>query len=143
MDGSQIEALVGATLAYNLLAKRTIFATKFGLTKEQTLVMNALELSGPIWISELSNRLAVSKEQASRAVSALEKQGLVLREPVQSDRRAVTVSLTSEGRAFLEESHAEMDRLLEGNLEKLSDDEAHELSAAAETSMKLLLKALC
>ena len=143
MDGSQIEALVGATLAYNLLAKRTILATKFGLTKEQTLVMNALELSGPIWISELSNRLAVSKEQASRAVSALEKQGLVLREPVQSDRRAVTVSLTSEGRAFLEESHAEMDRLLVGNLEKLSDNEVHELSSAAETSMRLLLKALC
>ena len=115
MDESQRKALVGATLAYNLLAKRTIFATKFGLTKEQ----------------------------ASRAVAALEKQGLVLREPVQSDRRAVTVSLTSEGRAFLEESHAEMNRLLEGNLEKLSDNEVHELSSAAETSMRLLLKALC
>ena len=143
MDESQRKALVGATLAYNLLAKRTIFATKFELTKEQTLVMNALELTGPIWISELSNRLAIPKEQASRAVSALEKQGLVLREPVQSDRRAVAVSLTSEGRAFLEESHAEMDRLLESNLEKLSDDEARELSSAAETSMRLLLKAFC
>ena len=143
MKKQRSEALVGATMAYNLLAKRTIFAARGGLTKEQTLVVNSLGQSGPIWMSELSGRLAIPKEQASRAVSALEERGLVARSPVEGNRRAVAVSLTDAGHAFLDKSHTEIDLLFEDNLAKLTEDEIAELSQAAETSARLLVKALC
>ena len=46
-------------------------------------------------------------------------------------------------RAFLEECHAEIDRLLEGSLGGLTEQELSELAGAASTSALLLLKALC
>ena len=143
MEKSWGEALVAAAMAYNLLAKRTVFAARGGLTKEQTLVVNALGQSGPIWMSELSGRLGIPKEQASRAVTHLEELGLASRGPVEGNRRAVAVALTDEGRTFLEDSHAEIDRLIEGGLAGLSDEEMRELAWAAETSARLLVKALC
>ena len=142
MKGNWSEALVEAAMAYNLLAKRTIFAARGGLTKEQVLVVNALRQSGPIWMSELSSRLAIPKEQASRAVSALEESGLVSRGPVEGNRRAVAVELTIKGRAFLEDIHAEIDGLLEDDLAGLTDEEMHKLAEAAKTSASLLVKAL-
>lgn len=57
---------------------------------------------GPLKMSELSKMLLVSNGNASTIVNRLEKDGLVTRTPVPTDRRVVMVDLTESGRTQFE-----------------------------------------
>ncbi len=52
-------------------------------------------LPGPLTIGELAERLGITQQGASKAVSDMERRGLVRREPDGRDRRVRRVSLTS------------------------------------------------
>lgn len=73
-------------------------ASAVGLTQQQyqaLLVMKAR--SGMLSITELASQLLVKHHSAVGLVDRLEQQGLVRREPSQSDRRKVVVRLTARG----------------------------------------------
>ncbi|MEW9922278.1 MarR family winged helix-turn-helix transcriptional regulator [Marimonas sp. MJW-29] len=57
---------------------------------------------GPLKMSELSKMLLVSNGNASTIVNRLEKDGLVTRTPMPTDRRVVMVDLTELGRTQFE-----------------------------------------
>jgi DNA-binding MarR family transcriptional regulator len=52
-------------------------------------------------VTKLAERMLVGKPTVSRQVTALEKLGLISREPTQAGRRTVGLSLTPEGRVRL------------------------------------------
>jgi DNA-binding MarR family transcriptional regulator len=68
--------------------------------------------------SRLAERLALGKPAASAAVTALVAQGLLIRDDVADDQRAVRLQLTDKGRAVLAATQAAMaarlDELVEG-----------------------------
>jgi DNA-binding MarR family transcriptional regulator len=68
--------------------------------------------------SRLAERLALGKPAASAAVTALVAQGLLIRDDVAGDQRAVRLQLTDKGRAVLAATQAAMaarlDELVEG-----------------------------
>ena len=82
-------------------------------------VMAALYRNGgPMKMSELSHVLLVSNGNATAVVDRLERDGLVMRKPVKTDRRVVEVALTEEGcTQFADQAtahEAEVNKLLAG-----------------------------
>ncbi|WP_243744584.1 MarR family winged helix-turn-helix transcriptional regulator [Streptomyces hainanensis] len=70
-------------------------AARLGLTAPQATALR--ELSGPMTISELAERMSCEPSNATFVVDKLEKQGLVERRPHPADRRAKWLVLTPEG----------------------------------------------
>jgi DNA-binding MarR family transcriptional regulator len=64
--------------------------------------------SGDERASRVANRLALGKPTVSAAVDTLCQRGLLLRESVEGDQRAVSLRLTAAGTALLSRVEAEM-----------------------------------
>jgi DNA-binding MarR family transcriptional regulator len=60
--------------------------------------LHVLAGSGPMRLSELSDRLHIAPRSTTEVVDALEERGIARRSPDPSDRRAVLVALTEHGR---------------------------------------------
>lgn len=142
MNSTECDALIDALVCYQLFARRTILAYRNGLTKEQAMVVSALSSSEAMSMKELSARLAIAKEQTTRAVSYLENEGLISRKHSQGDKRTVEVGLTEKGRAFFAGQREEVGKMIEECLEDLNESETESLVDAARTSCVLLTKAL-
>ena len=71
------------------------------MTATQRIAFVELGRDGPLRLNDLAERMGTSTATASRAVDALESLGLVSREPDSADRRALSISVTDEGRALL------------------------------------------
>jgi DNA-binding MarR family transcriptional regulator len=76
------------------------------MTARQRLALFELVESGPLRLIDLAQRMGTSAPTASRAVDALAELGLVERDPDPTDRRAITIELTAEGRQSVEERKA-------------------------------------
>jgi DNA-binding MarR family transcriptional regulator len=61
---------------------------------------------GPMALHELAEAMTVDAPAATVAVNALEKRGLVVRQPHPTNRRVKLVSLTPEGRAVVARARA-------------------------------------
>lgn len=73
-------------------------AAKLGLTAAQATALR--ELTGPMTISELAERMTCEPSNATFIVDKLEKHELVKRRPHPTDRRARQLVLTPEGGAL-------------------------------------------
>lgn len=90
-------------------------------------VMAALyRRSEPISMSDLSRMLLVSNGNATAVINRLEKDGLVVRQPLPTDRRTVRVGLTELGRERFEaqarDHEREIDQLFAGLTAAQLDD---------------------
>ena len=76
------------------------------MTATQRLALFDLVEGGPLRLNDLAQRMGTSAPTASRAVDALDELGLVERHPDPTDRRAITIELTDNGRRSVEERKA-------------------------------------
>jgi DNA-binding MarR family transcriptional regulator len=76
------------------------------MTATQRLALFELVDSGPLRLNDLAQRMGTSAPTASRAVDALDELGFVERRPDATDRRAITIELTDDGRRSVEERKA-------------------------------------
>ncbi|MBJ3810081.1 MarR family transcriptional regulator [Streptomyces flavofungini] len=91
--------LVG-TLARRIDAHVRDRATTLGLTAPQAVALR--ELTGPLTLRELAERMCCEPSNATFVSDRLEEQGLVERRPHPSDRRAKQLVLTPDGSALRE-----------------------------------------
>ncbi len=68
------------------------------LTPTQFHAHQWIGLDGPLTMGELARRVGVSEKTVTGVVDRLERQGLVKRDRLETDRRVVEVKLTGEGR---------------------------------------------
>ncbi|QES47336.1 MarR family transcriptional regulator [Streptomyces venezuelae] len=73
-------------------------ATALGITAPQATALR--EMSGPMTMRELAERMSCEPSNTTFVVDKLEKQGLVERHPHPTDRRAKHLVLTAEGTAL-------------------------------------------
>jgi MarR family transcriptional regulator, organic hydroperoxide resistance regulator len=73
-------------------------AVTLGLTAAQATALR--ELTGPMTMSELAERMSCEPSNATYVIDKLENQGLLKRRPHPSDRRAKHLVLTPEGAAL-------------------------------------------
>ena len=71
-----------------------------GLGRSDGYVFRALD-EQPLTVSELADRLGISKQGAAQIVDDMEGRGLVVRRPDPDDRRARLLELTEPGRTAL------------------------------------------
>ncbi|MFD9302044.1 MarR family winged helix-turn-helix transcriptional regulator [Streptomyces sp. NPDC060048] len=73
-------------------------AATLGLTAAQATALR--EMSGPMTMRELAERMSCEPSNTTFVIDKLEKQGLVERHPHPTDRRAKRLVLTAEGAAL-------------------------------------------
>ena len=73
---------------------------KLGLTYSQYIVMLVLWQDGSSTIGQIASRLQLAPHAVSPMIDRLETAGLVAREAVEGDRRAVRIVLTEAGKAL-------------------------------------------
>jgi MarR family transcriptional regulator, negative regulator of the multidrug operon emrRAB len=76
-----------------------------GLTHGMFLVLTALRDNSnqPLTMGQLAERMLTKPRNVTPLVDALSEAGLVLREPLESDRRVILINLTAEGAALLDD----------------------------------------
>lgn len=92
-------------------------------TQAQILVVLARDGTDGLRLSDLAERLGVTAATVSDSISALERKGLVRKEPATDDRRALAIRLTDDGLAEARGIAEWPDLFLEA-VGVLDDDEA-------------------
>ncbi len=108
---------------------RAVAAERFGLTVEQFQALRRIR-KGHDSVSALAEEGRLSRSQASRAVEALVRRGLVTRLADARDRRQVRLSLTPSGEQTLAGIYAEAEAWLAKRFRSLAPDQAHQIAQA-------------
>ena len=114
---------------------------EYGLTKSQAVLMIALRYRGSVNMSEIAQYISSSKEQATRAVSALHDRGLVERFEQPENRTHVYIRLSEDGRSFIETFELQLRTgIVEKLKSSLSPEEIETLRDAVQTAIDILSK---
>jgi DNA-binding MarR family transcriptional regulator len=90
-------AVVSEAVSRSLAA---VYAERFNLSRDEWRVLAALAPRDDIKSTELAALTTLDKMQVSRALTRMERDGLLEREPDASDRRNLLVRLLPAGRAL-------------------------------------------
>jgi DNA-binding MarR family transcriptional regulator len=105
----------------------------------QLSALVTVEESGPLRLSELARREAVTAPTMSRVLSALDEQGLVVRAADPQDARGVLITLSAEGARRLDEVRTHRTALVARRLARLTDAQRFALAAALPALEALLV----
>ena len=99
------------------LAFQRYYKDRYGMLRQEWRVLFHLGRYGEMTATEISRRARMHKTRISRAVSALERRGMVDRDRLANDRRSEMLRLTRVGQAAYDDLRAEAEaynaRLLE------------------------------
>jgi DNA-binding MarR family transcriptional regulator len=130
-DLDRIEQALGALGRLALqrpLHEQTMAQAGARLERAGVQVLTRLGECGPIRLSELAGRLALTVSTASRHVAQLEQAGLVRRVGDPTDRRSAVLHITEAGRELLGRIRRVRRRRLERMLAGWSPRERHQLA---------------
>jgi DNA-binding MarR family transcriptional regulator len=105
----------------------------------QLSALVTVEQHGPLRLSELARREAVTAPTMSRVLAALDEQGLVIRTPDPHDARGVQIVLSDEGASRLAEVRSHRTALVARRLARLDDEERQRIVAALPALEALLV----
>jgi DNA-binding MarR family transcriptional regulator len=105
----------------------------------QLSALVTVEQHGPLRLSELARREAVSAPTMSRVLTALDEQGLVIRTPDPNDARGVQIVLSDAGAAKLAEVRSHRTALVARRLGRLDEQERQRIVDALPALEALLV----
>lgn len=117
--------------AIHLLRRLRTVDTASGLTAPRLSALSVIVFGGPITLGALATAEQVRPPTMTRLVSALERDGLVTREPDPGDGRQVLLRATPAGRRLLEEGRSRRTASLARRLAALPPDDLKSLVRAA------------
>jgi len=109
-----------------------------GITAPQGMVLRILSMEKRIKITELSSKLSLPNSTVSGILDRLEKQGMVVRERSQEDRRVVYVSISP----HFKDIHQDMRENLKLNIENVMNQGTSEDLNAIFKGLNTLKKLL-
>ncbi|MCR5480917.1 MAG: MarR family transcriptional regulator [Ruminococcus sp.] len=112
---------------------------EFKFTKTQQLILMTLWLHKKLSLTELSEQICTSNEQATRAVGQLVKSGFVNRVKNQTNRRSIEISLTQKGVDLIKGSQATAAKRIPQRFDELSDEDAKTLVDCLEKIGEILI----
>ncbi|MGI6204682.1 MAG: MarR family winged helix-turn-helix transcriptional regulator [Anaerovoracaceae bacterium] len=113
---------------------------KHNLTKTQFRALFVVNAMPDITMSDLAEQIAISREQATRAVTPLVRRKLMIRDVDSLNRRQLKIRLSDEGRKFVYELVEEFIDTAEEKFEALSPDEINDFYNAIMTVTRTLGK---
>lgn len=105
-------------------------------------VLVVVKRRGPLSMSAIAQELSYSKQNLTKIVDRLVREGLVDRSPDTSDRRVLNIEMTEKGRQFMADRRERMRARLVEDLSHLSDEELEELRDTFERVRGALPKLL-
>jgi DNA-binding MarR family transcriptional regulator len=100
--------------------------------------LERLRTEGPLRVSELATREAMTQPGVTLLVNRLAEAGFAERVPDPTDRRAALVRITAAGQAALAERHALRAAALRSRMAQLSDHDQQLLTAALPAIKRLI-----
>ncbi|MDQ3619688.1 MAG: MarR family transcriptional regulator [Actinomycetota bacterium] len=125
-------------LAVMRLARRLRQQAPADVTPSMLSALTVVERLGPITLGDLAGFERVRPPTMTRIVTRLEEDGLVEREPDESDGRVTRLELSSAGRKLIAKNRTRKDAYLADRLKRLSPRERARLEAGIEVIQRLL-----
>jgi len=91
-------------------------------------------------MSEIGNRLYISRPYMTRLANLMIADGLVERRPDPGDRRVINLAITEKGKKYLRQSITWYRKDLKENLSGLNDNDIGKLCTAMEAAYQILSK---
>jgi DNA-binding MarR family transcriptional regulator len=135
----QTELAARLRLVVGRLHRRIRIDGRESIPPLQLSALATVEQHGPLRLSELARREAVTAPTMSRVLTALDEQGLVIRTPDPNDARGVRIVLSEEGAARLAEVRSHRTALVARRLARLDDAQRATLVAALPALEALLV----
>jgi len=114
-----------------LLNKET--ESNFGMSFSRILTLLAFTGKKRMYMNELSKIMSLNTSTSTRMIDGLVKDGFVERGYDRSDRRVVTVRLTSKGKEMAKDIKAFKDRYFDSIKAKVKDNGKKEMVASLKT----------
>ena len=135
----QTELAARLRLVVGRLHRRIRIDGRESIPPLQLSSLATVEQHGPLRLSELARREAVTAPTMSRVLAALDEQGLVIRTPDPNDARGVRIVLSEAGAARLAEVRSHRTALVARRLARLHDAQRATLVAALPALEALLV----
>jgi DNA-binding MarR family transcriptional regulator len=135
----QTELAARLRLVVGRLNRRIRIDGRESIPPLQLSALTTIEQHGPLRLSELARREAVTAPTMSRVLAALDEAGLVIRTPDPHDARGVRIVLSDEGAARLAEVRSHRTALIARRLGRLDDEQRASLTAALPALEALLV----
>ncbi|MFT8315073.1 MAG: MarR family transcriptional regulator [Clostridium sp.] len=136
MENNLVEVVDKLLLLLPTLEKRLIRPLELEIKPSLSILQyNALFImknDGILTMSELSNKMCISKQQLTPMVDKLIDNELVERMTNEKDRRIINVRLSERGYNFLNDSKAEITEALKKRMEVFDQDEVDTLLKAID-----------
>lgn len=116
--------------AIHLLRRARVRDVELGLSGPRLSALSVVVFAGPLTVSELADAEQVRPPTMTRLVDALQREGLVTREPNPRDARSVLVRATATGRLVLSRGRSHRVEDLAARLWKLAPDDLRTLATA-------------
>lgn len=110
------------------------------VTKTQMFILFALLGKQPLNMSQISHYIASSKEQATRAVAPLVKEGYVIRFHNEADRKQIFICLTQKGEDFIQKEKELVKMRLSNHFNRLSPEDRLAFHTSLSETLSILKK---
>ncbi|MFY9750249.1 MAG: MarR family transcriptional regulator [Methanoregula sp.] len=111
-----------------------------GIQVAQLHTLGVLMKSRSMPMSEIGNRLYISRPYMTRLANLMIADGLVERRPDPADRRVINLAITEKGKKYLRQSITWYRKDLKENLSGLNDSDIGKLCTALEDAYQILSK---
>ncbi|WP_214368245.1 MarR family winged helix-turn-helix transcriptional regulator [Pseudonocardia sp. H11422] len=138
-DEEQTELAARLRLAVGRLHRRIRIDGRESVPPLQLSALVTVEQHGPLRLSELARREAVTAPTMSRVLAALDEQGLVVRTVDPQDARGVRITLSDKGAAVLAEVRSHRTALVARRLARLDAQQRAALRDALPALEALLV----
>lgn len=125
-------------LYYKTVIRQRPSITGIHVAQLHTLIVLAKDKAMPM--SEIGNRLYISRPYMTRLADLMINDGLVERRRDPSDRRVINLAITEKGKKYLRQSITWYRKDLRENLSGLTDEDIEKLSIAMEEAFRILSK---
>jgi len=121
--------LIGRSVRRKLL--RTALADMHeGILPHHLEIMKILEEAGTLHVAEISDRLQIPRPQMTHLIDKLAGMGIVERKTDPTDRRAIDITLTANGKTTLKKHDRMMRDAIKTTLSELTVEDLEETSVA-------------
>jgi len=110
------------------LIKTTLADIDAGITPHHFEIIRLLEKEGKLHVAEIGDRLQIARAQMTRLIDKLVDLKLVERQTDVADRRTAIITLSTHGKAVLEEHKTSIRNAIRETMGQLSDEDLKDLS---------------
>jgi len=122
------------------LAKATLASTDVYISPLHFEIMSLLKETGTLHVAEIGEKLHVAKAQMTHLIDKLADLNMVERKTDIADRRTINITLTGQGRAFLEEHKNRLVGTAMETMSRLTDEELEDLANTLRKLQDILSK---